>query len=99
MVDGVALHWEFRNNQKKAPAMIEKTAPIPEEFSIIIKSRTAHIERNLKFGKDEVSFKVGVSLKDNPDMGVIQLHRASLQTVLAHLQDLLAKTDLKNPQP
>jgi hypothetical protein len=67
----------------------------PGNFTIAVHGGVSHIERNLTFGNDEITLKIVVHPKDNADLTIIQLQRASLQIAIQHLQDLLAKSEPK----
>lgn len=69
--------------------MTEKTEK-PESFIAIYRGGAVHIERNLEFEKDKIQIKVTIKRKDVTKMSLTDLHIASLETAIQHLQGMLA---------
>lgn len=64
----------------------------PANFSLVQDGDISYIERNLRFGKDEIVLKLGIRASNGKDVTLNQLHEASLKTAIQHLQDLLNST-------
>lgn len=64
----------------------------PENFVITFRGDTAHVERNFEFAKDEIRLQIAVRSPDVTNMSLRQLHHASLEIAIQHLQNLLAQS-------